>query len=311
MNYLKNIYIKKYPIFLLIFLSFAGISLAQRIQKTKVFILAGQSNMDGRGNADLLSKEELAALDSAKERIQFYYKGTVNNMKEPLVIDGALDVTEPWEFVKKKFRLNKCFGPELFFGIELSKNYPDQEFLFIKRSQGGTSLYGAWNPEWSFEKAQTANEENKRKLFEDLISTIDTRLKKLPPKSYEIVGMLWVQGESDSNTRLSTLPSETYGENLIRLIQKVRKHYNVPEMPFLMLGVGSKKVIDGMRKASEKLNFVSLVNRSRSPEANNYTPTYSHYWNGKPAGHYNYEGMKKIGHLFFESYQTSYAKIIQ
>ena len=139
--------------------------------------------MDGRGNADLLSKEELAALDSAKERIQFYYKGTVNNMKEPLVIDGALDVTEPWEFVKKKFRLNKCFGPELFFGIELSKNYPDQEFLFIKRSQGGTSLYGAWNPEWSFEKAQTANEENKRKLFEDLISTIDTRLKKLPPKS--------------------------------------------------------------------------------------------------------------------------------
>jgi len=311
MNYLKNIYIKKYPIFLLIFLSYAGVSLAQRIQKTKVFILAGQSNMDGRGNADLLSKEELAALDSAKERIQFYYKGTVNNMKEPLVIDGALGVTEPWEFVKKKFRLNKCFGPELFFGIELSKNYPDQEFLFIKRSQGGTSLYGAWNPEWSFEKAQTANEENKRKLFEDLISTIDTRLKKLPPKSYEIVGMLWVQGESDSNTRLSTLPSETYGENLVRLIQKVRKHYNVPEMPFLMLGVGSKKVIDGMRKASEKLNFVSLVNRSRSPEANNYTPIYSHYWNGKPAGHYNYEGMKKIGQLFFESYQTSYANHLQ
>ena len=311
MNYLKNIYTKKYPIFLLIFLSFAGISLAQRIQKTKVFILAGQSNMDGRGNADLLSKEELAALDSAKERIQFYYKGTVNNMKEPLVIDGALDVTEPWEFVKKKFRLNKCFGPELFFGIELSKNYPDQEFLFIKRSQGGTSLYGAWNPEWSFEKAQTAKEENKRKLFEDLISTIDTRLKKLPPKSYEIVGMLWVQGESDSNTRLSTLPSETYGENLIRLIQKVRKHYNVPEMPFLMLGVGSRKVIDGMRKASEKLNFVSLVNRSRSPEANNYTPIYSHYWNGKPAGHYNYEGMKKIGHLFFESYQTSYTNLLK
>ena len=48
MNYLKNIYTKKYPIFLLIFLSFAGISLAQRILKTKVFILAGQSNMDGR-----------------------------------------------------------------------------------------------------------------------------------------------------------------------------------------------------------------------------------------------------------------------
>ena len=311
MNCLKNIYTKKHSLFIILFLSFAGVSLAQSAQKTKVFILAGQSNMDGRGNADLLSKDEFVALDFAKERIQFYYKGTVNNMNEPLVIDGPLDVTEPWEFVKKKFRLNKCFGPELFFGIELSKTYPDQEFLFIKRAQGGTSLYGAWNPEWSFEKAQMANEENKRKLFKDLMSTIDTGLKKLSPNSYEIVGMLWVQGESDSDTTISTLPSETYGENLVRLIQKVRKHFNVPEMPFLMLEVGSKKVVDGMRKAIKKLNNVSLVNRSKNPAANNYTPIYSHNWNGKAVGHYNYEGMKRIGHLFFESYQKSYINNLQ
>lgn len=311
MNYLKNIYIKGYSIFILLFLSFPGVSLAQSAQKTKVFILAGQSNMDGRGNADLLSKEELEALDLAKEHIQFYYKGTVKNIKEPLFIDGPLDITKPWEFVKKKFHLNKCFGPELFFGIELSKTYPDQDFLFIKRAQGGTSLYGAWNPEWSFEKAQISKEEDNRRLYEDLISTIDIRLKRLPPNSYEIVGMLWVQGESDSNTTRSTLPSESYGENLISLIQKVRKYYKVPEMPFLMLGVGSKKVVDGMRKASIKLKNVSLVNRSKSPDSNNYTPIYTHFWNGKPVGHYNYEGMKKIGHLFFESYQTFYANNLQ
>jgi hypothetical protein len=307
MNYPRNIYIKKHFIFVALFLACASVSLAQNNQKIKVFILAGQSNMDGRGNADLLTKKEQRALAFAQERIQFFYKGTVNNMKEMVVIDGPLDVTDPWEFVKKKFRLNKCFGPELFFGIELSKAYPNQDFLFIKRSQGGTSLYGAWNPDWHFEKAQITKEENKRKLFRDLISTIDQRLNNLPPDSYELAGMLWVQGESDSNTKFSTLPSDTYGQNIVRLIQKVREHYNVPEMPFLMLEVGSKKVVDGMRKASKKLNFVSLVNRSKNPKANNFTPIYSHYWNGKPAGHYNYDGMKKIGQLFFESYQSSYA----
>jgi hypothetical protein len=43
----------------------------------------------------------------------------------------------------------------------------------------------------------------------------------------------------------------------------------------------------------------------------NYTPIYTHKWKDKPVGHYNYEGMKKIGQLFFESYQTSYANLLQ
>ena len=51
MNYLKNIYTKKHSFFILLFLSFAGFSLGQIAKKIKVFILAGQSNMDGRYNA--------------------------------------------------------------------------------------------------------------------------------------------------------------------------------------------------------------------------------------------------------------------
>ena len=58
MNYPRNIYIKKHLIFVALFLACASDSLAQDNQKIKVFILAGQSNMDGRGNADLLTKKE-------------------------------------------------------------------------------------------------------------------------------------------------------------------------------------------------------------------------------------------------------------
>ena len=142
---------------------------AQQAKKTKVFLFAGQSNMDGRGDASMLTEEDLNGLSFAQKRIQFYYKGSVQNTKNPLIMDGVLNVTDPWQFVKEKFRLKKCFGPELFFGINLSKAYPNQNFVFIKRSQGGTSLYGAWNPEWSIAKAKLINEENKPKLFNDFI----------------------------------------------------------------------------------------------------------------------------------------------
>jgi hypothetical protein len=310
MNYLKNIYIKKCPVFLLIFLSYAGVSLAQRVQKTKVFILAGQSNMDGRGDASKLSEAEMKLLTNASKKIHFVYKGTVGE-GNAIRYNGELDFTNPWNFVKQKFRIEKCFGPELFFGVDLVKNYPKHDYLFIKRSQGGTSLYGAWNPNWSVEKASFFKEQDKPKLYQDFIDLVDAELAKLQPDSYEIIGMLWVQGETDSNTSNGPIAADTYQKNLENLIISLRSHYNIPDLPFLMLGVGSKKVQNAMAQVSYKLTNVSFIERSQDVNKSNYTPIYTHKWKDKPVGHYNYEGMKKIGHLFFESYQTSYTNLLQ
>ena len=310
MNYLKNIYTKKHSLFILLFLSFAGISLGQNTQKTKVFLLAGQSNMDGRGDASKLTEAEMKLLANASQKIHFVYKGTVGE-GNPIRYNGALDFTNPWNFVKQKFRIEKCFGPELFFGVELVKNYPKQDYLFIKRSQGGTSLYGAWNPNWSFEKASFFNEQDKPKLYQDFIDLVDAELAELHPDSYEIVGMLWVQGETDSNTSNGSVAADTYHLNLENLINSVRDHYDIPDLPFLIVGVGSKKVQKAMVQVSNKLTNVSFIERSQDVNRSNYTPIYTHEWNGKPVGHYNYEGMKKIGQLFFESYQTSYANYLQ
>jgi hypothetical protein len=310
MNYLKNIYTKKHSFFILLFLSFAGISLGQSTQKIKVFLLAGQSNMDGRGDASKLSEAEMKLLANASQKIHFIYKGTVGE-GNAIQYKGALDFTNPWSFVKQKFRIEKCFGPELFFGVELVKNYPKQDYLFIKRSQGGTSLYGAWNPNWSFEKASFFNEQNKPKLYQDFIDLVDAELAELHPDSYEIVGMLWVQGETDSNTSNGSVAANTYHLNLENLINSVRGHYDIPDLPFLILGVGSKKVQKAMVQVSNKLTNVSYIERSQDVNRSNYTPIYTHKWNGKPVGHYNYEGMKKMGRLFFESYQTSYANNLQ
>lgn len=107
----------------------------QSPKKLKVFLFAGQSNMDGRGDASKLSEAEMKLLDNASQKIHFVYKGTVGE-GNAILYDGALDFTNPWSFVKQKFRIEKCFGPELFFSLELVKNHPENDYLFIKRSQG-------------------------------------------------------------------------------------------------------------------------------------------------------------------------------
>jgi hypothetical protein len=155
------------------------------------------------------------------------------------------------------------------------------------------------------------NEQDKPKLYQDFIDLVDAELAELHPDSYEIVGILWVQGETDSNTSNGSVAADTYHLNLESLINSVRDHYDIPDLPFLIVGVGSKKVQKAMVQVSNKLTNVSFIERSQDVNRSNYTPIYTHKWNGKPVGHYNYEGIKKIGQLFFESYQTSYANYLQ
>ena len=73
-----------------------------------------------------------------------------------------------------------------------------------------------------------------------------------------------------------------------------------------MLQVSRGKVAQAMRSVSLKLNSVSFIPQSYNKKDLDFLPQYDYMWNGKPAGHYNYEGMKKIGKLFFEAYTNTY-----
>ena len=258
--------------------------------KKKVFLFAGQSNMDGRGNGAQLSKNDLERLARVADRILFYYN------HKPVT---PLQLTTPSEFVQKKFSLTKCFGPELFFGIELAEKYPNDEFIFIKRSVGGTSLYGCWNPDWSVEKASLMNEQDKPKLYSDLIEYTNSILKTYTPNEYEIKGMLWVQGEADSNVnKWGEKPAESYGENLQNLINAVRLDLKVPEMPFMLFQVGSGKVVEGMKQTAENDDKVFMIPQSNDKKSEDY-----YEQNPPPIYHYTTESMKRIGTQFFKVYE--------
>lgn len=258
----------------------------------KVFLFAGQSNMEGRADADKIPLEDVERLEAVKHRIQFYYNS------EPV---SPLKVTTGSTYVQKKFSLTNVFGPELFFGIELAEAYPNEEFIFIKRSKGGTSLYGAWNPNWTEEKAALTNELKIPKLYSEFISLSRSVLDSMPKNAYEICGMLWVQGEADTNTKRGLQPSESYGDNLTTLIHSVREEFELPEMPFLLFQVGGGKVVEGMLKVAENDTYVGMIPQSSDKKSKDYYPK-----NPSPLGHYVTNSMKRIGTEFFSLYQELY-----
>jgi len=263
--------------------------------KIKVFLLAGQSNMDGRARGYNLTEDDKARLQKAQSHILFYY-----NHQTPV----PLQLTTPSKYVQKKFDTEQVFGPELFFGIKLSEAYPQDSFIFIKRSRGGMSLYGAWNPNWTEEKAKAMNEDDDPKLYSDFINYTDSILNTMDTSEYELCGMLWVQGESDSGTKKNgSIPAETYEQNLRNLINGVRTKFHKPNLPFLIFQVGTGKVVEGMKNIAADDDFVVLI-----PQDNDENSKYHFNRNPAPLGHYIYESMKRIGSYFFEFYENNFAK---
>jgi hypothetical protein len=111
--------------------------------------------------------------------------------------------------------------------------------------------------------------------------------------------MIWVQGEADQKANSNSY--NTYGENLINLINGVRSEFEVTDLPFMCLEIG--------RLGPQMKKIESLVNASMVPQNKNdkdsefYYPMY-----GPPIGHYNYEGMKRIGTNFYKEYASKHLK---
>ncbi|MFD1062256.1 sialate O-acetylesterase [Winogradskyella litorisediminis] len=275
---------------LFLFITFFCDAQEMEVKNTKVFLLTGQSNMDGRADANGLSEVDKARLKKAQRNVTLYY-----NFEE----GKPLDITKAPRHTAKKFSTDYIFGPELFFGIEMSEKYPDYDIILIKRSRGGMSLYGAWNPDWSLEKATLINEQNQPKLYSEFVSYSKSVLSKLKKDSYELCGMLWVQGESDSGKKGGLKPREAYEDNLKNLVSAVRRDFKHPKLPYIMFQVGHGKVVEGMKNIANADDNVVLIPQEKNKDSKFYFER-----NPPPIGHYVTEAMKKIGVYFFKYYEN-------
>ena len=262
-------------------------------KEVQVVLLAGQSNMQGAGDFDQLDPSEIKRIEKISSRVSLSFNG--GKAKPLSYYDNK--PSEKYEFTKR-------FGPEIFIGLTLAENNPDQEFLLIKRSQGGTALYGAWNPNWTAEKAKAVEKPKKQniKLYNMHIQDVRANLKALETqnKTYKIIGLAWMQGENDAAKEIS---ATTYEANLKLLVQSYRDEFGVENMPFVIGQINSrygkfKKLGPAMvRKAMEDVvNLDANADIIKTTTDTNWSDYPKHTDNV----HYNAEGQRRLGIAFGE-----------
>lgn len=194
-----------------------------RAEHHEVFLVAGQSNCDGRGQASELTGP-LAKWAKPQEDVLIAY--SCSKLRGPALESGGFKPLRPgWSVAPGKNRPTELpsgtFGPDVSFGRGLADRLPGKRVALIKFAEGGTSLQKDWNPEV------------KDRLYDAFRAFTAKSLKDLKDRghTYAVRGMIWHQGESDAG-----LSTEEYQKLLAAFIARCRTDWAVPELPF---GIGA------------------------------------------------------------------------
>ena len=163
----------------------------------KAFIMAGQSNMAGRGIIG-----DVPPIEN-EGRIFMLRNGKWVPMSEPINPDRAI-------YVSDRTKIRSGISPAASF----AKAWIDSNegsIGLIPCADGGTAI-DEWQPGTV--------------LFDNLIQQA-----RLAMRSSEICGVLWHQGESDSKAEKAAL---AHADKLVIVINGIREKLGLPDLPFIM-----------------------------------------------------------------------------
>ena len=176
-------------------------------QTFDVYIVAGQSNADGRGEVSDLSAAQLAELEN-DAIISYLNPGSERERAMPEDDDFDVGSNGFQDLVPGGFSvdstssrmLSDTFGPELGFGASIADvTGSTNRIAIIKVSRGGTNLRNDWlaNP-----NVDTGPDEPEGFLYRALLEQVISSLAELESdgSTANIEGFVWHQGESDSGT---------------------------------------------------------------------------------------------------------------
>ena len=211
----------------------AGTVLADDYSKTgtgpvKVFLLIGQSNMNGRGNIETLRDKLI------KDHPDQYPKSLMELRKDVWIVGAngdGISGQKDNKCLEPGFGQWKWFGPELSFGHQMGDQFKEQ-VLLIKVIGGGTSLGKDWvPPTMSKRTGRPVGHMYKRAVRETIQTLIG--LDKLyrdykPEMGYQLCGIFWCQGNADSGQFAAE-----YADNLVDFINDYRANFGIPDLPFI------------------------------------------------------------------------------
>lgn len=198
--------IKPFNYFLPLFISCMSVmAFAQTDPNFHLYLLAGQSNMAGRGEVS----------------------GKYKNDGKPQVY--MLNKSNEWVQAKHPLHFDKPavagVGPGLSFGLRMAKVNPNIKIGLVPCAVGGTSI-DAWT-------AGALDKATKTHPYDDAIIRIREAMK-----SGVFKGIIWHQGESDSAPEAAA----AYFQKLADLIGNFREITKDPDLPFVAGELGTFKV---------------------------------------------------------------------
>ncbi|MEQ8790826.1 MAG: sialate O-acetylesterase [Pirellulaceae bacterium] len=243
----------------------------------KVYILAGQSNMQGHAHISTFDHlamdpqtapllKEMRNSDGTPRVCENVWISSIGNGGSEEEYHGKL--TAGYGAVGRGTKI----GPEFTFGITMQKTV-DEPILIIKTAWGGKSLHTDFRPPsagpYEFNESQLERLKQQGKDIDEvkkeraqasghyyrlMLEHVQKVLKDVkrvnpdydPEAGYEIAGFVWFQGWNDMVAQ-DVYPNrdqpggyDLYSELMAQFIRDVRKDLSAPEMPFVIgvIGVG-------------------------------------------------------------------------
>ena len=256
--------------------AFASFAFSSHAKPLKIYLLVGQSNMQGHAAERTLAhlgmdpktvpllKAIQNADGSAKVHDQVWIS-SIDTSEESGVKEGKLTVGYGAGGREPKI------GPELTFGITMQKQV-GEPILIIKTSWGGKSLNTDFRPPsagpYQFNEKQienfkkrgkdVADERRKRaertgvfyRLMLGHVLKVLGDIKRVYPAydakaGYELAGFVWFQGWNDMvdsgtyPTRGQPGSYDAYSKNIAHFIRDVRRDLKAPKLPFVIGVMGA------------------------------------------------------------------------
>ena len=296
------------PLFSLFALSalsalFCGQSFAGEKKPLQIYILAGQSNMQGHAK---ISTFEHIGMDPATKPMLAEMLGADGKPKvcERVWISSVGcskdDTTEQTGKLTAGFGASgEKIGPEFTFGLYMQK-FTDAPILIIKTSWGGKSLNTDFRPpsagSYVFNETQLANFQKQGKdvttvkaakekdtgvyyrLMIEHVKKVLGDIKRVVPEydaaqGYDLAGFAWFQGWNDM-VDSGTYPNrdkaggyDAYSTAMAHFIRDMRKDLHAPKLPFVIgvIGVGGPTAEYGSDQQRYKATHQNLRDAMAAP----------------------------------------------
>ena len=205
----------------------------------KVFVLAGQSNMQGHGKVMLRPEK-----NDGKGTLEYLVKNKESAALFAHTVDREGNwLTRPdcwiW-YLERSGNLGVGYGagkdmigPEFQFGHRVAGALENQ-VLLVKTAWGGKSLVADFRPPSSGGEVGPYYSQM-IKHVRDVLANLKEHFPSYNGRGYELSGFGWHQGWNDG---LKQEWVDQYEENLVNLVKDLRKEWKVADLPVVIANSG-------------------------------------------------------------------------